>query len=114
MMNLMDVVRIATHVGLHHFLLFSALLFAIGLFGLLTKKGLIPLLMCVELMLNAVNINLVAFNHYMPVSDYSGQLMAIFAVAVAASEVAVGVALAFRIYRDHGTVDVDELREMKG
>ena len=92
-MNLMDFVRIATHVGLHHFLLFSALLFAIGLFGLLTKKGLI---------------------HYMPVSDYSGQLMAIFAVAVAASEVAVGVALAFRIYRDHGTVDVDELREMKG
>ena len=114
MMNLMDFVRIATHVGLHHFLLFSALLFAIGLFGLLTKKGLIPLLMCVELMLNEVNINLVAFNHYMPVSDYSGQLMAIFAVAVAASEVAVGVALAFRIYRDHGTVDVDELREMKG
>ena len=114
MMNLMDFVQIATHVGLHHFLLFSALLFAIGLFGLLTKKGLIPLLMCVELMLNAVNINLVAFNHYMPVSDYSGQLMAIFAVAVAASEVAVGVALAFRIYRDHGTVDVDELREMKG
>ncbi len=114
MMNLMDFVRLATHVGLHHFLLFSALLFAIGLFGLLTKKGLIPLLMCVELMLNAVNINLVAFNHYMPVPDYSGQLMAIFAVAVAASEVAVGVALAFRIYRDHGSVDVDELREMKG
>ena len=48
-MNLMDFVRLATHVGLHHFLLFSALLFAIGLFGLLTKKGLIPLLMCVEL-----------------------------------------------------------------
>ena len=68
MMNLMDFVRLATHVGLHHFLLFSAILFAIGLFGLLTKKGLIPLLMCVELMLNAVNINLVAFNHYMPVS----------------------------------------------
>ena len=74
----------------------------------------IPLLMCVELMLNAVNINLVAFNHYMPVSDYSGQLMAIFAVAVAASEVAVGVALAFRIYRDRDTVNVDELKEMKG
>ena len=98
----------------HHFLLLSAILFAIGLFGLLTKKGLIPLLMCVELMLNAVNINLVAFNHYMPVPDYSGQLMAIFSVAVAASEIAVGVALVFRIYRDRGTVNVDELKEMKG
>ena len=83
MMNCMEFIQLATHVGLHHFLLFSAILFAIGLFGLLTKKGLIPLLMCVELMLNAVNINLVAFNHYMPVPDYTGQLMAIFAVAVA-------------------------------
>ena len=114
MMNIMDLVCFATHVGLHHFLLLSAILFAIGLFGLLTKKGLIPLLMCVELMLNAVNINLVAFNHYMPVYDYSGQLMAIFSVAVAASEIAVGVALAFRIYRDRGTVNVDDLDEMKG
>lgn len=114
MMNIMDLVQLVTHVGLHHFLLLSAILFAIGLFGLLTKKGLIPLLMCVELMLNAVNINLVAFNHYMPVYDYSGQLMAIFSVAVAASEIAVGVALAFRIYRDRGTVNVSELKEMKG
>ncbi len=114
MMNIMELFRLVTHVGLIHFLLFSAMLFAIGLFGLLTKKGLIPLLMCVELMLNAVNVNLVAFNHYMPVSDYSGQLMAVFSVAVAASEVAVGVALAFRIYRDRGTVNVDELKEMKG
>lgn len=114
MMNIMDLVQLVTHVGLHHFLLLSVILFAIGLFGLLTKKGLIPLLMCVELMLNAVNINLVAFNHYMPVYDYSGQLMAIFSVAVAASEIAVGVALAFRIYRDRGTVNVSELKEMKG
>ena len=114
MMNVMEFIQLATHVGLHHFLLLSAILFAIGLFGLLTKKGLIPLLMCVELMLNAVNINLVAFNHYRPVFDYSGQLMAIFSVAVAACEIAVGVALAFRIYRDRGTVNVDELKEMKG
>ena len=114
MISLVDLMRLAAHVGLAHYLLFSALLFAIGLFGLMTKRGLIPLLMCVELMLNAVNINLVAFNQYMPVPDYSGQLMAIFSVAVAASEIAVGVALTFRIYRDRGTVNVDELKELKG
>ena len=114
MIGIVELMRLAIHVGLAHYLLFSAFLFAIGLFGLMTKRGLIPLLMCVELMLNAVNINLVAFNHYMPVPDYTGQLMAIFSVAVAASEIAVGVALAFRIYRDRGTVNVDELKELKG
>ncbi len=110
----MDMMNFATHIGLAHFLLLSAVLFAIGLFGLLTKRGIIPVLMCIELMLNAVNINLVAFNHYMPVDDYSGELMAIFAVAVAACEVAIGVALAFRIYRDRGTVNVDDLNSLKG
>lgn len=102
------------HVGLPHFLLLSAVLFSIGLFGLFTKRGIISVLMCVELMLNAVNINLVAFNHYLPVSDLSGQLMAIFAVAVAAAEVAIGLALAFRIYHDRQTVNVDELNKMRG
>ena len=114
MIGIEELMRLAIHVGLAHYLLFSAFLFAIGLFGLMTKRGLIPLLMCVELMLNAVNINLVAFNRYMPVNDYAGQLMAIFAVAVAASEVAVGVALAFRIYHDRKTVNVDELDRLKG
>ena len=70
--------------------------------------------MCVELMLNAVNINFIAFNHFLPMSDLSGQLMAIFSVAVAAAEVAVGVALAFRIYHDRNTVNVDELDQLKG
>ncbi|MBQ7515920.1 MAG: NADH-quinone oxidoreductase subunit NuoK [Schwartzia sp.] len=100
--------------GLTHYLLLAALLFAIGLFGLLTRRGIIPALMCVELMLNAVNINLVAFNHYLPMPDHSGQLMAIFSIAVAAAEIAIGVALAFRVYRDRNTVNLDDLDHLKG
>lgn len=113
-MTFYDVLGFFLHVGLPHCLLLSAALFAIGLFGLLTRRGLVPVLMCVELMLNAVNINFIAFNHFLLMSDLSGQLMAIFSVAVAAAEVAVGVALAFRIYHDRNTVNVDELDQLKG
>ena len=109
-----DIMNFAVHVGLPHFLLLSAVLFAIGLFGLMTKRGIIPALMSIELMLNSVNINLVAFNRYMPMPDYAGQLMAVFAIAVGACEVAVGVALAFRIYSDRKTVNIDDLNSMKG
>lgn len=112
-MSFMELFQWASHVGLTHFLLFSALLFSAGLFGLLTKKGIIPLLMCVELMLNAVNINLVAFSRYLPARDYAGQLMAVFSIVVAAAELAVGVALAFRVYRDRRTVQVDELDRLR-
>ena len=114
MMSFVEMMHLALHVGLPHFLLLSAVLFAIGLFGLFTKKGIIAVLMCIELMLNAVNINFIAFNHYMPAQDLSGQLMALFSIAVAAAEVAVGLALAFRIYHDHHTVNVDDLNHLKG
>lgn len=119
MMNLfsfsvIDILNWSVHIGLTHFLLLSAALFSIGLFGLLTRRGIVPTLMCVELMLNAANINLVAFNHYRPFPDFSGQLMAIFSIAVAASEVAVGIALACRIYKEHGSINIDELTNMKG
>lgn len=101
-------------IGLTHYLILAALLFCIGLYGLLVKRNIIAILMCVELMLNAVNINFIAFNYFMPVSDLTGQLMAVFSIAVGAAEVAVGLALAFRIYRDKSTVQVDELTDMKG
>lgn len=113
-MTFPNVASFFLHVGLPHCLLLSGALFAIGLFGLLTRRGLVPVLMCVELMLNAVNINFIAFNHFLPMRDLSGQLMALFSVAVAAAEVAVGVALAFRIYHDRHTVNVDELDHLKG
>lgn len=101
-------------IGLTHYLLLAAALFAIGMFGVLSRRNIIAILMGIELMLNAVNLNLIAFNRFMPVHDLSGQMMALFAVAVGVAEVAVGIALAFRIYHDRETVNVDELNRMKG
>ena len=101
-------------IGLTHFLVLAALLFCIGLYGLFVKRNIIAILMCIELMLNAVNINFIAFNHFVPVSDLTGQVMTIFSITVAAAEVAIGFALAFRIYRDKFTVNADELDDMKG
>lgn len=101
-------------IGLTHYLLLAAALFAIGMFGVLARRNIIAILMGIELMLNAVNLNLIAFNRFMPVHDLSGQMMALFAVAVGVAEVAVGIALAFRIYHDRETVNVDELNRMKG
>ena len=101
-------------IGLNHCLLLAAMLFAIGLYGVLSKRNIIAVLMGVELMLNAVNINFVAFNRFTPVSDLTGQLMTVFAITVGVAEVAIGVALAYRIYNDRDTINVDELDNMKG
>ena len=92
----------------------AAMLFAIGLYGALAKRNIIAILMGIELMLNAVNINFVAFNRFTPVSDLTGQLMTVFAITVGVAEVAIGVALAYRIYNDRLTINVDELDNMKG
>ena len=101
-------------IGLNHCLLLAAMLFAIGLYGVLSKRNIIAILVGVELMLNAVNINFVAFNRFTPVSDLTGQLMTVFAITVGVAEVAIGVALAYRIYNDRQTINVDELDNMKG
>ena len=101
-------------IGLNHCLLLAAMLFAIGLYAVLSKRNIIAVLMGVELMLNAVNINFVAFNRFTPVSDLTGQLMTVFAITVGVAEVAIGVALAYRIYNDRNTINVDELDNMKG
>lgn len=94
-------------IGMNGILGLSALLFAIGLYGLITRRGIIPLLMCIELMLNAVNLNLIAFDRFF-VHDGAGQLMAIFSIAVAAAEIAVGLALAIRLFRLRFTTNADE------
>ena len=103
-------------IGLTHYLILAAMLFGIGLYGLLTRRNVIALLMCIELMLNAVNLNFAAFNHFplRPVTDLSGQLMMLFSVLAGAAEAAVGLALAFRIYHDRRTVQIDALHRMKG
>lgn len=101
-------------IGLYHYLVLAALLFAIGVYGLLIKRNLFAILMCIELMLSAVNINFIAFNHYLPVPDATGQLMAVFSIAVAAAEAAVGLAIIFRIYSEFSTVNIDKINKMKG
>ena len=101
-------------VPLWYYLVLAAALFCIGAFGALARKNAVGVLMGVELMLNAVNINLVAFWYYTAAAQLTGQLFAVFVITVAAAEAAVGLALFIAIYRQRNTVNVEELDTMKG
>jgi NADH-quinone oxidoreductase subunit K len=105
--------NLVTAVGLHHFIVLSALLFAVGLFGALTKRNAVAVLICVELMLNAVNLNLVAVNKFITPAAFVGQVFAIFVITVAAAEVAVGLAIIIAIFRNRLTVNLDEFDWLK-
>jgi NADH-quinone oxidoreductase subunit K len=100
-------------IPLSWYLYLSAMLFAIGLYGVLARKNAIAILLGVELMLNAVNINLVAFWRYGDLAQMAGQVFAIIVFAVAASEVAVGLSLVISVYRRRNTVVANELDLMK-
>ncbi|MBM7867077.1 NADH-quinone oxidoreductase subunit K [Heliobacterium gestii] len=100
-------------VGLTHFLLLGTALFCLGLYGVFVKRNAIALLMGIELMLNAVNINLIAFNKFIAPANFTGQVFSIFVIVVAAAEVAVGLALVISIYRDRATTSVDDLDWLK-
>ena len=100
-------------IPLSWYLVLSAALFSIGLFGVLSRRNAIAILLGVELMLNAVNINLVAFWRYNDPTVMAGQVFAIIVFAVAAAEVAVGLALVISVYRRRNTVVADELDLMK-
>jgi NADH-quinone oxidoreductase subunit K len=100
-------------IPLSWYLLFAAALFCIGLFGVLSRKNAVAMLMGIELMLNAVNVNLIAFWRYLTPEDISGQVFAIMVFAVAAAEVAVGLALIISIYRRRDTVVADEIDMLK-
>jgi NADH-quinone oxidoreductase subunit K len=100
-------------VPLSWYLVFSAALFCIGLFGVMARKNAIAILMGVELMLNAVNVNLVAFWRYITPDWVAGQVFAIIVFAVAASEVAVGLALVISVYRRRHTIEADEIDMLK-
>ena len=97
---------------LNQFLLLAAALFCIGVYGVIARKNGVLVLMSIELILNAVNINLVAFSAM--TGAMSGQVFALFVIAVAAAEVGVGLAIVLLIYRNRGGVDVNELDAMKG
>ncbi|BFH71283.1 MAG: NADH-quinone oxidoreductase subunit NuoK [Paenibacillus dendritiformis] len=95
------------------YLTLAAILFCIGLFGVLTKRNAVIVLLSIELMLNAANLNLIAFSKYGVVPNLKGQIFSLFTIAVAAAEAAVGVAILIALYRNRGTANVDEYNELK-
>ena len=99
-------------IGLNHFLTLGAVLFCLGTYGVLTRRNAIAVLLSLELMFNAVNLNLVAFARFMPNLD--GVVLAVFVIAVAAAEATVGVALVLSIYRNFRHIDLDQVDTMKG
>ena len=100
-------------IGFTHYLLVACMLFGIGLFGVVYKRNAVALLMSVELILNAVNINLVAINKFILDGSGVGQLFALFVIVVAAAEVAVGLALIINIYRLKKSSNVDDFNILK-
>jgi NADH:ubiquinone oxidoreductase subunit K len=100
-------------IPLFAYLLVAAILFAIGLFGALTRRNAVSILMCLELMLNAVNINFVAFSRYVTPVLLTGQIFAIFVIGIAAAEAALGLAIVLSVYRNRDTINADEIDLMK-
>ena len=99
--------------GLEHYLILAGILFCIGLYGALTKRNAVIILMCIELMLNAVNITMIAFSRFVVPELLTGQVFAIFIMVVAAAEVAVGLAIILAIYRGLTDIDVTKINLMK-
>jgi NADH:ubiquinone oxidoreductase subunit K len=96
-----------------HYLSLSAILFSIGFYGVITRRNAIAILMSLELMFNAVNINLVAFNRFVTPTEFVGQIFAIFVVVVAAAEATVGLAIVILIHRNWRSIDADRVNLMK-
>ncbi|MBU3663406.1 MAG: NADH-quinone oxidoreductase subunit NuoK [Bacteroidetes bacterium] len=100
-------------VGLNHMLLLSTCLFFLGMYGFFTRRNLITILMSLELMLNSVNINFVAFNTYLYPQNLDGVFFSIFIITIAAAEAAVAIAIIINLFRSHQSIDVDDAGEMK-
>mgnify|MGYP005851630537 CR=1 FL=1 len=100
--------------GLVHFEVLSALLFTLGLYGVLARRNAVLILMAIELMLNAVNILLIAYAVFLDPGRVLGQVIAVFVITVAAAEVGLALAIILRLYRNRATANVDEVDLMKG
>ncbi|MGF1498160.1 MAG: NADH-quinone oxidoreductase subunit NuoK [Elainellaceae cyanobacterium] len=94
-------------------MLLAAALFCIGIYGLVTSRNAIRVLMSIELLLNAVNLNLLAFANYLDPADIRGQVFGVFVITIAAAESAVGLAIVLSIYRNRGTVDMEQFNLLK-
>ncbi|MBT3070399.1 NADH-quinone oxidoreductase subunit NuoK [Rhodomicrobium sp. Az07] len=113
MLNTISPVEAATGIALQQYLTVAAILFTLGAFGIfLNRKNVIIILMCVELMLLAVNVNLVAFSAYL--NDLTGQIFALMVLTVAAAEAAIGLAIIVIYHRNRGSIAVDDINSMKG
>ncbi len=99
-------------VPLDWYIMLSAVMFTIGLTGFIVRRNIIIMLICIELMLNAVNLSLIAFSHYL--QDLKGQILVFFTITVAAAEAAIGLAILVAVFRNKAMVDADKLTEMKG
>ena len=104
---------VAQQIPLEHFLVLSALLFSIGIYGVLTRRNAVLILMSVELMLNAASINMVAFAAYASPGAFIGIIFAIFIITIAAAEVGLALAIILRVFRNRHTANVDELDTLR-
>ncbi len=104
---------VSQQIPLEHFLVLSAILFSIGVYGVLTRRNAVLILMSVELMLNAASINMVAFAAYASPAAFTGIIFAIFIITIAAAEVGLALAIILRIFRNRGTANVDEVDALK-
>lgn len=110
----MDSARsVAQQIPLEHFLVLSALIFSLGVYGVLTRRNAVLIIMSVELMLNAASINMVAFAAYASPEHFTGMIFAIFIITVAAAEVGLALAIVLRVFRNRGTANVDEVDQLK-
>lgn len=98
-------------IGLQHYLIVATVLFGIGLWGMLTRRNILMVLLSIELILNAANLSMVAFSAHN--NDISGQAVVFFTMIVAAAEVTVGLSIVVLLYRRKETVDIDQVRELK-
>lgn len=102
-----------TGIPVQYFLILATVMFFVGIYGFLTRRNLITILMSVELILNSVNINFLAFNRYLYPHKMEGMFFSLFVIAVAASEAAVAIAIIINIYRRFATINVENVNEMK-
>src|SRR5580765_1628341 len=99
--------------GLNHILALSTALFFIGVYGFFTRRNLVTILMSVELILNSVNLNFIAFNKYLWPNRMDGLFFTVFIIAIAAAEAAVAIAIIINLYRSHRSIDVENAEELK-
>ena len=99
--------------GLYHLLFISSALFFIGVYGFLTRRNLVTMLMSVELILNSVNLNFIAFNKWLWPQNLDGVFFSIFIIAIAAAEAAVAIAIIINLYRTHHSIEVEKAEELK-